>query len=173
MRRVPNATVSLTIQNQQPTHMKKALKYLGLISAVITLAASASAAQHAFVWTSTGGMQDIGSLGGDSFAIGINDSGTVVGYSYLADGVTYHAFTWTSSTGMVDLGPLPGGTSTQALSINSAGEVVGAGFDAQGVRVPCTGRRAPAISRCRRITATHSTTPSGLTTPAKSPASVT
>ncbi len=81
-------------------------------------------------------MQDVGSLGGDSFAIGINDSGTVVGYSYLADGVTYHAFTWTSSTGMVDLGPLPGGTSTQALSINSAGEVVGAGFDAQGVRVP-------------------------------------
>ncbi len=82
-------------------------------------------------------MLDLGSLGGDSFATGINDSGTVVGYSFLAGASgTYHAFTWTSATGMVDLGPLPGGTSTQATGINSAGEVVGAGFDARGVRVP-------------------------------------
>ena len=51
------------------------------------------------------GMQDLGTLGGDSSqAYGINDNGQVVGVSTLADGVTSHAFLWTEDTGMVDLG---------------------------------------------------------------------
>jgi probable HAF family extracellular repeat protein len=47
-----------------------------------------------------------------SYALGINDSGEVVAYSYLADNVTSHAFTWTASGGMVDLGTLPSGQNT-------------------------------------------------------------
>ena len=71
---------------------------------------------HAFIWSSAGGMADLGTLGGDtSYALGINDSGEVVGYSYLADNVTRHAFTWTASGGMVDLGTLPGGAWSQAI----------------------------------------------------------
>ena len=87
--------------------MKKSLKHFVLICATFTLAASALATEHAFIWSSTGGMQDLGLLGGDSFALAINDSGEVAGYFLLADNVTTHAFTWTSATGMVDLGPLP------------------------------------------------------------------
>ena len=116
--------------------MKKSLKHLVSICVTFTLAATAVATQHAFIWSSTAGMQDLGSLGGDSFALAINDSGEVAGYFLLADNVTTHAFTWTSATGMVDLGPIPGGSSSQATAINSAGDVVGAGFDANGVRVP-------------------------------------
>ena len=74
--------------------------------------------------------------GNTSYALGINDSGEVVGYSYLADNVTTHAFTWTASGGMVDLGSLPGGTWTQGSAINSAGDIAGQGFDANGKQVP-------------------------------------
>ena len=68
---------------------------------------------HAFIWNSSSGLTDLGTLGGDtSYALGINDSGEVVGYSYLADNVTRHAFIWTASDGMVDLGTLPSGQNT-------------------------------------------------------------
>ena len=96
-----------------------------IITCVILMLAPLAMAQkqHAFIWSSTMGMTDLGTLGGDSsYALGLNDSSEVVGYSYLAGNTTYHAFTWTASGGMVDLGSLPGGTSTQALAINSAGE---------------------------------------------------
>ena len=90
--------------------------------------------QHAFIWDSANGMQDIGTLGGNtSYAVGINDSGEVVGYAYLADNVTTHAFTWTASGGMIDLGALPGGSWTQGSAINSAGDIAGQGLDANGI----------------------------------------
>jgi probable HAF family extracellular repeat protein len=93
--------------------------------------------QHAFIWNSSSGMTDLGTLGGNtSYALGINNSGEVVGYSYLADNVTTHAFTWTSSGGMVDLGSLPGGSWTHAEAINSAGDLAGEGLDANGKQVP-------------------------------------
>src|SRR5450432_1019582 len=102
-----------------------------LLAACVTLALAPLATaqkQHAFIWDSTTGMTDLGTLGGDSsYALGLNDSSEVVGYSYLADNTTYHAFTWTASGGMVDLGSLPGGTSTQAWAINSAGDITGQG----------------------------------------------
>ena len=70
-------------------------------------------------------MTDLGTLGGDtSNAFGINDSGQVVGYSYLADNVTYHAFIWSAATGMVDLGT-DNAVNSRAWAINSAGDVVG------------------------------------------------
>ena len=45
--------------------------------------ASSQATYHAFIWSANTGMQDLGSLGGSSFAQGINASGQVVGY-YLS-----------------------------------------------------------------------------------------
>ena len=99
--------------------------------------ASAQIKYHAFIWNNDTGMTDLGTLGGDiSYALGINDSGEVVGYSYLADNVTRHAFTWTAAGGMVDLGTLSGGTWSQGEAINSSGEIAGEGSDSRGKQVP-------------------------------------
>ena len=60
---------------------------------------------HAFSWTSTGGMVDLGNLGGlFSTALAVNASGEVVGQS--SNDVAVHAFSWTARGGMVDLGTL-------------------------------------------------------------------
>ncbi len=84
---------------------------------------------HAFIWDATHGMTDLGTLGGKiSYAVGINDSGTVVGYSQLKGDNIYHAFLWTPQRGMVDIGAsYPGGGSTDASGINASGEVAAAG----------------------------------------------
>lgn len=103
--------------------------------AVVGNATLSNGDQHAFVWTSTTGMRDLGTLGGaaaQSGARGINGSGEVAGFSYLADGVTYRAFLWTTSAGMQDLGTL-GGSYSVANGINDAGEVVGCAYLADGV----------------------------------------
>src|SRR5258708_8678539 len=76
------------------------------------------------MWTSSGGMQDLGNLGGDgnSEALGINDNGQVVGYSFTPS--NEHAFVWTQTGGMQDLGTL-GGSISVATGINATGNVVG------------------------------------------------
>jgi probable HAF family extracellular repeat protein len=104
----------------------KNLKLTLLTCLTLSLASSALAQkQHAFIWNADTGMTDLGTLGGDSsFALGVNDSGEVCGYSYLADNTTYHAFTWTAAGGMVDLGTADG-HSTRAWAINSAGDLTG------------------------------------------------
>jgi probable HAF family extracellular repeat protein len=74
---------------------------------------------HAFIWSSIGGMIDLGALNqNDSIATGINNSGQVVGNS-IASG-----FIWTQSGGMQDIGNL-GGLGTYAYGINNLGQVVG------------------------------------------------
>jgi probable HAF family extracellular repeat protein len=77
---------------------------------------------HAFLF-SGGSMIDLGSLGGSSEAFGINQSGKVVGGSYLPDGTTFHGFLWNAGV-MSDLGTL-GGTLSQAFGINSNDAIVG------------------------------------------------
>jgi probable HAF family extracellular repeat protein len=90
--------------------------------------------QHAFYWTKSGGLKDLGTLPGGNIsgAIGINDSGQVVGYSNTStNGLSeynFTAFEWTSSGGMINLGKLSGGNASCAFEITSSGVIAGDSF---------------------------------------------
>jgi probable HAF family extracellular repeat protein len=92
------------------------------------------AGQHAFYWTKSAGMKDLGTLPGGNIsgAIGVNDLGQVVGYSNTSTSLlteyNFIAFEWTSSGGMVNLGKLAGGNSSCAFEINDAGVITGDSF---------------------------------------------
>ena len=95
------------------------------------------AGQHAFSWTRSGGMKDLGTLSGAtvSGAIGVNDSGTVVGYSNMKGQVAtnFNAVQWSPTGAITNLGTLWGGSSSAAFQINSGGEVAGDSFLSSGV----------------------------------------
>jgi len=81
---------------------------------------------HAFLWSPSAGMQDLGSLlGGDTYATAINASGQVAGVSYSPDFGTAHAFFWSPGTGLVDVGTLTGDAFTSVSGLNLQGEIAG------------------------------------------------
>jgi len=100
-----------------------------------TMALAGDQIYHAFLWdgkklidlnTTSGG------LGGNySFAQGLNDSGEVVGIASLPGDQLFQAFLWQSGV-MTDLGTLHGDPCSEAGSINSSGQVVGASQSAAG-----------------------------------------
>jgi probable HAF family extracellular repeat protein len=78
-------------------------------------------------WIKEGAVKYLPSLGGagrDSFANAINWNEQIVGVSALDDPAEKHAFLYAADS-MTDLGTL-GGSNSEALDINSAGEIVGA-----------------------------------------------
>lgn len=97
---------------------------------------SSAFAQHALLWAPTGGVIDLGSLGGiDSIALDINRSNQVVGWSLTRSGAT-HPFLWARTTGMQDLGILSGFFSCSATGINNQGQVVGTCFSLVATDMP-------------------------------------
>jgi probable HAF family extracellular repeat protein len=81
--------------------------------------------QHAFFWTRSGGMVDLGAdPGNDSRATALNNRGVVVG-SGRYQGFD-RGFAWTRATGIVFLGTLPGVTDVAIpTAVNDSGQVVG------------------------------------------------
>jgi probable HAF family extracellular repeat protein len=90
---------------------------------VVGLSPSSDSSLHAFVWSQGGGMVDLGTLGGNSSrATAISSTGQVVGQSGLTTNfLPLHGFSWTRAGGMIDLGA----STTNALVVNSSGQVTG------------------------------------------------
>jgi probable HAF family extracellular repeat protein len=92
---------------------------------------------HAFLY-SGGQMSDLGTLGGsDSNAFDISDADKVVGFSSTSDVFTYHAFLYCDGV-MRDLNSLipanSGWTLTSAEAINGNGNIVGYGYNPDGLQ---------------------------------------
>jgi probable HAF family extracellular repeat protein len=86
---------------------------------------------RAFVWERDS-LKDIGTLGGSqASALGVNDSGEVVGYAYNENDQALLAFVWKKGV-MTSLGASRGSDCSIARAINSRGQIVGPSF-------PCVG----------------------------------
>jgi probable HAF family extracellular repeat protein len=80
---------------------------------------------HPVLWSSPYSIRDLGTLGGHhSEADDINDSGVIVGWSYLPVGNVAHPFLWQNGH-FTDLGLMPGNSSCFANRINNNRVVVG------------------------------------------------
>jgi probable HAF family extracellular repeat protein len=97
---------------------------------------SGDASFHAFLWTKQAGIEDLGTLTGDvnSVALGINDTGEIVGLSLDAE-FDPHPYLWQNGV-MTNLNSLVPADSPLylllACSINSSGEIVGLGVTSTG-----------------------------------------
>src|SRR5262249_7421996 len=86
---------------------------------------------HAVLWEG-GAPLHLGALGDktsqagrQSFVLGINQAGEMVGFGDADDQGHSHAVYWGRDRQIVDLGTLPGDTESSASAINGAGMVVG------------------------------------------------
>jgi probable HAF family extracellular repeat protein len=85
--------------------------------------------QHPFIWSKSQGMVDLflnGGLGGNfGYPDWVNDAGEVVGTATIPGDQDSHAFLWRNGE-MIDLGTVGSDPDSEAHSINSQGQIVGA-----------------------------------------------
>ena len=102
-------------------------------NAVVGFSYTAADLQHAFLWTPSGGIEDltpnVTSVGG-AIATGINSSNEVVGYYYPNGSNRTLGFTWTSIGGLQNIGA----ARTLAYGVNKSGTVVGQSPNASGAQ---------------------------------------
>ena len=100
-------------------------------SVVVGISRDAAGQNRAFRWTLSGGIQDLGTLPGNSGAWAVSADGGVVVGAALTDG-NWRAFRWTVAGGMQNLGTL-GGNFSEAYSVSANGSaVVGRSRNADG-----------------------------------------
>ena len=105
---------------------------------VVGVATTSTGIADTFLWSSTGGMIDLGHLPiesspGDTF--GVNDLGQITGY--LSPNTGDNAWIWSSATGWQNLNQLldlsgKGWTLEDAVGINNSGQIAGYGVDPAG-----------------------------------------
>jgi probable HAF family extracellular repeat protein len=87
---------------------------------------------HAFSWTSSGKMVDLGTLGEpyvNSSAIGVNAAGQVVGVASPVGGnESQRGFFWAPGGGLVDLGTIGSDTIVEPAAINANGQIAGSSW---------------------------------------------
>lgn len=98
---------------------------------------------HAFRWSRTAGLVDLGVPAGYDFSMGmaINDSGQVAGFAQFEQSFGSAALLWDPQAGMRDLGNL-GFPWAMALGLNNAGRVMGNSLTAEGVGMAFSWTRA-------------------------------
>jgi len=117
-----------------------AINQNGVVVGFANVQAGSGLLAHAFIWSRSGGMHDLGTLPGQgadaqSQALGINDQGQVVGLSCTAGFASCAAFLWQNGV-MTNLNALvaPGYDDQliQASDINDEGVITGEAADAAG-----------------------------------------
>lgn len=101
----------------------------GQVVGFASLAGGAGGAQEAFLF-SNGTYTNLGLFGGtSSWAVAINNSGTIVG-NYITDSGATHGFIYNNGK-VTDIGTL-GGASTEINALNNLGQIVGFSYPATG-----------------------------------------
>jgi probable HAF family extracellular repeat protein len=94
-----------------------------LLTILALCSLSVSQNSHAFLWTQTTGLEDIGTMPGfeNSLGEGINLKGEIVGIAHNTSWSKTKAFRWTKGTGWHDI-PALGTSNSNAFGINNSGE---------------------------------------------------
>lgn len=118
----------------QPSEGRNDVEDLSDAGHVVGGSTSLASAPHAYLWQD-GALSDLGTLGEDRFmsnALGVNDHGDVVGYSFPSSSEPSHAFVYQGGP-MTDLGTGYGsGSNSVAYDINNNGLIVGSRSEAFG-----------------------------------------